>query len=118
MILKWVVKVQNVNVESVFKQVAHPARADSSKNSLKHELIEGITTPSWREHSIWLPWQFAGAHFYFWVGKSTLRVKCFAKKHNTHWPSHVSNPDFTVTLKFSKLTMYMQYATLSPKRIL
>lgn len=83
MILKWVVKVQNVNVESVFKQVAHPARADSSKNSLKHELIEGITTPSWREHSIGFPNNLQVPIFSSGWGKA-LWEKSILPKNTTH----------------------------------
>ena len=118
MILKWIVKVQNVNVESVFETSGpDPARADSSKNSLAwidwgyhYSLLEGAFNLA--------SLTICRCPFLLLGGEGHCESKCFSKKHNTYWPNHVSNPNFSVTLKFSKLTMYMQYATLSPKRIL
>jgi len=31
--------------------------------------------------------KFSGSHFYTWVERETLRVKCFAQEHNTMSPA-------------------------------
>ena len=33
------------------------------------------------------PQQFTGTHWYTWVERGTVRVKCHAQEHNTMWPA-------------------------------
>ena len=63
----------------------------SSSWFLLHEVTRQVSTPPWMgcQFIAELPpsIKFAGNHLYTWVERGTVRVKCFAQKHNTMSPT-------------------------------
>ena len=54
---------------------------------------------------IGFPQQFTGTHLYTWVGRRTVRVKCFAQEHNNNGPTEPGLEPGPLAPESSALTM-------------
>ena len=64
------------------RQVAHQAGANPGFCEATTNIfspLDGILV----YHRVTSSIKFAGTHLYTWVERSTVRVKCFAREHNT-----------------------------------